>query len=60
MSSPWKTTKKVEAASLRDVMTEQLVDHIETKEDREIALAMQNSLQIAQEEKRYLTEMRLK
>ena len=55
MSSPWKTQTCPPAgpSSLRDIMSEQLAVDEETQEDRDLALALKESLELEQAGKRF-------
>ena len=53
MSSPWKTQAAAPGpSSLRDIMSEQLAVDEETQEDRDLALALKESLEIEEASKR--------
>ena len=52
MSSPWKKSALQPQASLRDVMTEQLVDQYDESIDRDLAEAIKQSIQVSHADNR--------
>jgi len=53
MSSPWKKPAVVEAANLRDVMSEQMANEADQSEDRELAEAIKQSMALDEAQNRY-------